>query len=100
MRDKLAGNLLIWAFPIALVLCSKNGTAETMTYTVVGEGNVSCGEWIDERRSARVTPQAAWVLGYISAASRLRLSGGNFTSGISGTDVDRWMDKLLFDESV
>ena len=68
----------------------------TVPFTVVGEGNTSCGQWTDLRRENpnRVLPESAWVLGYITAVSRdfavkRRI---NITHGLTGAAVDHWID--------
>lgn len=45
--------------------CVSNVRAATDTFSNLGEGLTSCGEWLDKRRQtpSRVIPEAAWCLG-------------------------------------
>jgi hypothetical protein len=45
--------------------------ATAQTFTIMGEGAVSCGTWLDQRKLGAET-YGSWVLGYMTAASRYR----------------------------
>ena len=71
------------------------GASAQVRFSIIGEGSNTCGLWVNERRadSTRVTPSAAWILGYITAASFHRAPGTpNFARGIDGSAVDLWVD--------
>jgi len=61
---------------------------------VVGEGNTSCGSWVDLRRRQpdTILTQAAWVLGFVTAISYKSSQNRNITEALSGGDVDHWVD--------
>jgi len=92
---------VVCAALISLTLLLGHGVAEPR-YSVLGEGSLSCGQWIAQRRAAgpNVIPAAAWVLGYITAANMLRQSGPNFAAGVNGITLDYWMDNYCATNSL
>lgn len=63
-------------------------------YTVLGEGNTSCGSWLEQRRDAELwRNESAWVLGYLTAVNRYVWHGGpNIMKDIAPEAIERWMD--------
>jgi class 3 adenylate cyclase len=64
-------------------------------FTNLGEGTTSRGEWADRRRAEpqRVLPETAWVLGYLTAASRFRPEGApNPLRGLHASGMEHWID--------
>jgi hypothetical protein len=69
--------------------------AYAVPFTNLGEGNTTCGQWLDDRKASpdRVLHEGAWTLGYVTAASRFRAIGTpNFARGVDGHSVDHWLD--------
>jgi len=87
-----------WVAPAAgviLALVPAAGTAQSNRFTILAEGTTSCGEWIDKRKAEpdRVLPEAAWVLGYLTASSAFRPARiPDFTKGVEGSATDHWVD--------
>lgn len=88
-----------WIWLGTLVLAASGVPAfavppHTTSFTVIGEGNTTCGQWADLRRqSDRTLPESAWVVGYVVAESRHHaLSGDNLTLGLDGAAIDHWID--------
>ncbi|NML92022.1 hypothetical protein HHL26_23775 [Sphingobium sp. TB-6] len=79
---------------IALFLLA--ATPSHFAYSILGEGSMSCGEWIDRRRAEpnRVLPEAAWVSGYITAMARIdsARNGRKIARGVEGAGIDHWID--------
>lgn len=77
------------------LLASIQRIAYAGNFTNLGEGTTSCGQWLDKRKADpdRVLPEAAWTLGYVTAASRFRKLGApNFLYGVRGGGFDHWLD--------
>jgi hypothetical protein len=82
----------------AVLLCAASlGSAETAhppgQYKDYGQGNLSCGRWLTDRRSDQATSLSdiSWVLGWLSAAGYYDARGA-----LRDTDanaVDAWVDK-------
>jgi len=70
--------------------------SQSYTFTILGEGTMSCGEWTERRQSEnhRVLPESAWVLGYVTAMARVESArtGRKIASGIEGKGVEHWID--------
>jgi hypothetical protein len=58
---------------VAFVFWLQSATAADGPFTNLGEGLSSCGDWLDKRYKtpSRVIPEAAWVLGFLTAASQI-----------------------------
>jgi hypothetical protein len=61
---------------------------------VLGEGNTSCGSWLEQRRDPQLWKnEASWVLGYLSAINQFVWHGGaNIIRGIDPAGVEAWLD--------
>ena len=79
---------------IALLLLA--ATPSHFAYTILGEGTISCGEWLDRRRAEpnRVLPESAWVSGYITAMALTdsARTGREIAHGLKGSGIDHWVD--------
>ena len=66
----------------------------SFSFTILGEGNTSCGRWADLRRGSPVgPPEGAWVLGFITAISHNSASHGvDITQGIDAWGAMHWID--------
>ena len=93
--------VFVLALALGLVLAAASLPAATLSagdvpFTNLGEGLTSCGEWIDKRQHgpSRVIPEAAWVLGFLTAASQYNVTGSskNIAHGLTGGGVDHWVD--------
>jgi hypothetical protein len=96
VRAAIVGGI---AFVVALTTQTQAGSraqASEGTFTNLGEGLSSCGEWLDKRRAnpSRVIPESAWVLGFVTAASQYHVTGRpeNIAHGLTGSGVDHWVD--------
>lgn len=62
---------------------------------VLGQGNVSCGTWLEDRSSEGVQMAAriAWVLGYVTAFNQYGSKPEGDVTGGKGTEQIRaWID--------
>jgi hypothetical protein len=62
---------------------------------VLGHGNISCGSWLDSRKSgdAQVSARVAWILGYITAFNQYGSKPQGDVSGGKGTEeMAAWID--------
>jgi hypothetical protein len=80
----VAGSL---SFPTARVVAQENA--------VLGQGNVSCGSWLKERKGddAQASSRIAWVLGYVTAFNQYGSKPEGDVSGGKGTEeIMTWID--------
>jgi hypothetical protein len=80
----VAGSLL---FPIAWVVAQDNA--------VLGQGNVSCGAWLKERKGddAQASSRIAWVLGYVTAFNQYGSKPeGDVSGGKGPEEIMTWID--------
>ena len=79
---------------IALLLLA--AAPNHFAYSMLGEGSMSCGEWVDRRRAepSRVLPESAWVSGYVTAMARTDSvrSGREIARGLERPGIDHWVD--------
>lgn len=79
---------------IALLLLAAVSTP--VTYTILGEGTLTCGVWTDRRQAEpnRILPEMAWVSGYVTAMARVdtALTHRQIASGLAGSPIDHWID--------
>jgi hypothetical protein len=68
------------------------------SFTILGEGTMSCGEWGDRRRAEpnRVLPESAWVLGYVTAMARSdsEKTGREIARHVEPVGMDHWIDNF------
>ncbi len=75
---------------------SSIGISNAQQYMVLGQGNLSCGAWTQERQHdtlvARTTE--AWVLGYLTSfnASIAPARGGDISRGTDPNGLAAWID--------
>jgi hypothetical protein len=81
---------------VAAVLCSPSVRADDATFSNLGEGLSSCGDWLDKRHKtpSRVIPEAAWVLGFLTAASQYNVTASpkNIAHGLTVNGIEHWID--------
>src|ERR1700730_675572 len=80
----LAGSLL---FPIAQMAAQEQA--------VLGQGNVSCGSWLENRTGddVQVAARTAWVLGYVTAFNQYGSKPeGDVSGGKSTEEMMAWID--------
>ena len=64
-------------------------------HAVLGQGNVSCGSWLNDRKGddARASSRTAWVLGYVTAFNQYGSKPEGDVSGGKGTEeIMAWID--------
>jgi hypothetical protein len=67
-----------------------------LSFTVLGEGNTSCGRWLEVGR----TPDSptlrlqlgAWINGYISAMNDEGVGGGSIAADVDADSLYAWID--------
>ena len=80
---------------VAAALMAASSHAEMAgKYTVLGEGNTSCGSWLEQRKDSRAWKnEAAWMLGYLTAINRYVWRGGsNIMKDTDPEGIEKWMD--------
>ena len=83
-----------WAplFVALLFLTTQIGAQEQ---AVLGQGNVSCGSWLNDRKvdDAQASSKIAWVLGYVTAFNQYESKPVGDVSGGKGTEeIMVWID--------
>ena len=61
-------------------------------YTALGEGTVSCANWISHRKAGDWAPLGAWISGYLTAYNEFVWKGQNIADKSTLDEIDRWMD--------
>ena len=86
---------LRYAFVGALLILGQRIYAAD-TYTVLGQGNQSCGKWTQDSRDPNSTAAIAdlvWVLGYVSAYNNYAsASSGDVSSNTDVNGIEAWID--------
>jgi len=62
---------------------------------VLGQGNVSCKAWLNERRGndAQVSSRTAWILGYVTAFNQYESKpAGDVSAGMGTDEIVAWID--------
>jgi len=62
---------------------------------VLGQGNVSCDAWLNDRRGndAQASSRAAWILGYVTAFNQYGSKPeGDVSGGMSAGEIMVWID--------
>lgn len=80
----VAGSLLILTTNIA-----------AQEHAVLGQGNVSCGAWLNGRKGndANASSRIAWVLGYVTAFNEYESKpAGDVSGGKSTEKIMTWID--------
>jgi hypothetical protein len=81
----VAGSLLILTTDIA-----------AQEHGVLGQGNVSCGSWLNDRKGddANASSRIAWVLGYVTAFNQYESKpAGDISEGKGTEEIMAWIDK-------
>jgi hypothetical protein len=81
---------------VVAVLCSPSVRADDVSFSNLGKGLSSCGDWLDKRHKtpSRVIPEAAWVLGFLTAASQYNVTASpkNIAHGLTVNGIEHWID--------
>jgi hypothetical protein len=71
------------------------GQVGAQEYAVLGQGNVSCGSWLNDRKGddARTSNRTAWILGYVTAFNQYGSKPkGDISGGKSTEEIMAWID--------
>jgi len=71
------------------------GQVAAQEFAVLGQGNVSCESWLNERKGgdARASNRIAWVLGYVTAFNQYGSKPiGDVSGGKSTEEIMAWID--------
>jgi hypothetical protein len=95
VRIKRNARALMLSMALTLIAVPTALHAEiTGRFTILGEGNTSCGSWLEQRKDASAWKnEAAWVLGYLTAINEFVWKGGsNVAKGTDPSGMEVWMD--------
>jgi hypothetical protein len=68
------------------------GRAEGAIVTSLGAGGrISCGTWLEERRTQRHSETGSWALGYLTGVS-MNVDVGNPLRNVDSNGVFYWLD--------
>jgi hypothetical protein len=86
--------LTVAAFATFISASAQARSDKTGHYTVLGNGNSSCGQWIADRKEngwlARM--DETWVQGFLTAYNLYDTGPDNVTKGIDSAGVNTWID--------
>jgi hypothetical protein len=85
-RTALVAASLLWA------LIAQTAAQER---AVLGQGNVSCGAWLENRKGddGQVSARTAWILGYITAFNQYGSKPqGDVSGGKDTEEMAAWID--------
>ena len=83
-----------WA-PLFVALLFLTTQIAAQEQAVLGQGNVSCGSWLNDRKGddAQASSKIAWVLGYVTAFNQYGSKPEGDVSGGKGTEeIMAWID--------
>ena len=83
-----------WA-PLFVALLFLTTQIAAQEQAVLGQGNVSCGSWLNDRKvdDAQASSKIAWVLGYVTAFNQYGSKPVGDVSGGKGTEeIMVWID--------
>jgi len=83
------------ALVVASLLCTLTAQTAAQERAVLGQGNISCGSWLENRRGddAQVSARTAWVLGYITAFNQYGSKPqGDVSGGKDTEEMTAWID--------
>jgi len=72
----------------AIILASDTQGA----YTALGQGTVSCDNWVARRKGSDWSPLGAWILGYVTAYNQFNWKGANIAEKNNLEGLFGWMD--------
>ena len=64
-------------------------------HAVLGQGNVSCGSWLNDRKGddTNASSRTAWVLGYVTAFNQYESKpAGDVSEGKGTEEIMAWID--------
>jgi hypothetical protein len=83
------------ALVVASLLCTLAAQTAAQERAVLGQGNISCGSWLENRRGddAQVSSRTAWILGYITAFNQYGSKPqGDVSGGKDTEEMTAWID--------
>lgn len=83
-----------WA-PLFVALLFLTTQIAAQEQAVLGQGNVSCGSWLNDRKGddVQASSKIAWVLGYVTAFNQYGSKPEGDVSGGKGTEeIMAWID--------
>jgi len=97
MMPKTAGFLVVGFLSASFVL-AKTGQARaqvraegTIVTSLGPGGRISCGTWLEERRTQRYSESGSWSLGYLTGVS-MNVDVGNPLRAVDSNGVFYWLD--------
>jgi hypothetical protein len=88
----------IWAplFAVAsLLVMTTQIPAQQNEHAVLGQGNVSCFSWLNNRKDGDVqaSSRTAWILGYVTGSNQYGLKPeGDVSAGKDTDEIMAWID--------
>ena len=83
-------------FFAAIAFCSLPAQAASDQLPVLGQGNISCGSWLEGRQTESVdaTSRVAWVLGFMTGFNQYgsKSKADDVSEGKSTEELLAWMD--------
>jgi len=79
---------------MASATAAARGGDTSPTYSVRGDGGISCATWTQERKDDGYPALMAsdWVLGYLTAYDRYASKNGDLGGGVDNNAVAAWVD--------
>ena len=81
---------------VAIALCFLPAQAASDEHPVLGQGNISCGLWLEGRQTdnAGSTSRIAWVLGFMTAFNQYgsKSKADDVSEAKSTEELMAWMD--------
>ena len=88
-----------WA-PLFVALLFLTTQIAAQEQAVLGQGNVSCGSWLNDRKGddAQASSKIAWVLGYVTAFNQYGSKPeGDVSEGKKTEEMMVWIDNYCRD---
>ena len=100
MMGRMSFNSEVWMkfrtfFLAAILLVAPTNGMAAQEQAVLGQGNVSCGTWLENRSGdgVQIAARIAWVLGYITAFNQYGSKPEGDVTGGKGTEqIMAWID--------
>ena len=73
------------------------GQVAAQEYAVLGQGNVSCDSWLNDRKGngSLAASRTAWILGYVTAFNQYGSKPkGDVSGGKSSDEIMAWIDSF------
>ena len=81
-------------FFAAIAFCSLPAQAASDQHPVLGQGNISCGSWLEGRQTESATSRIAWVLGFMTGFNQYgsKSKADDVSEEKSTEELMAWMD--------